>query len=91
MRKFDKQLTFMTKDYEDFDELVDELFWNDMYLYEDDTFYIHDTNQNIWYSIERRFHYGDLQQLFREGKMIRFDEVKDEDIIEDLEETFYQE
>ena len=87
MTKFDRQLTFSTEEYVDFDELVDELFWNDMYLYQEDTYYIHDVNQDYWYSIEQRYHYGDILQLFEEGKVLRFDEIKDEDLIEELREV----
>lgn len=88
MTKFDRQLTFNTKEYENFDELVEELFWNDLYLHEDNEIYIYDTNQNIWYSIEMRYSYSNILELFKDGKMIRFDEVKDDDFIDDLNEIF---
>lgn len=90
MVRFDKQLTFSTKEYESFEDMMDEMFWNDMYMHQLDTYYIHDTNQNVWYSIERRFHYADVMELFKDGKQLRFDEVKDIEELEELEEVLLQ-
>lgn len=88
MKKIDKELVFNTEKYEDFKDFVDAIFWDDLYLEELETYYLYDANQNDWYAIEARYHYADILELFKDGKMIRFDEVKDEDVIEELEGIF---
>lgn len=90
MTKFNKHLSFNTKEYEDFEELLGELFWNDMNLYELDTICIHDEFNDIFYTIEQRFQYADILHVFELGKNIRFDEVKDEDLIMELKEELLE-
>lgn len=76
-------------EYETLSDLVDErLFWEDKYLYFENSIYIHDTNQNKWYSIEPRYGYADFLQLFNEKLSVEFHEITHNEIIKDLEEEF---
>lgn len=86
MKKFDKEITLITRDFEDFDEMQEELYMKDMYIYQLDTYYLHNANKNEWYSIEFRYNYADIIRLFEEGKNIIFDEVKDDDLVQELAE-----
>lgn len=76
-------------EYETFSELIDEvLFWEDKYLYFENSTYIHDANQDKWYSIESRYGYSDFLQLFNEKLLVEFHEITHSEIIKDLEEEF---
>lgn len=76
-------------EYETLSDLVDErLFWEDKYLYFENSTYIHDANQDKWYSIEPRYGYADFLWLFNEKLTIEFYEIIHSEIIKDLEEEF---
>lgn len=76
-------------EYETLSDLVDErLFWEDKYLYFENSTYIHDANQDKWYSIEPRYGYSDFLWLFNEKLVIEFYEITHDEIIKDLEEEF---
>lgn len=72
---------------QDFDETVEELFWQDMNFEEMDGLYIHDTNQNLWYSVEDKYWYAGSMYIINSGKKVRFSLV-DEDFNNELQETY---
>lgn len=72
---------------QDFNETVEELFWQDMYFEEMDGLYIHDTSKNLWYSVENRYWYAGFNYIINSGEKVRFNLV-DEDFNNELQETY---
>lgn len=76
-------------EHNDFDKLVEELFWEDLYFEEMDGLYIHDTNQGKWYAVENRYWYAGLNLVIKSKELIRF-ELVDEEFNEELQRDFYE-
>lgn len=57
---------------QDFDEIMEEMFWKDMNFEEIDGLYIHDTNQNLWYSVENKYWYAGSMYILNSGESVDF-------------------
>ena len=75
--------------YETFDDMVEELFWKDMYITGDHLEYIIDTNQNRVYS-QLGYSYTSLVDRYNAHAPITMYRV-DEDFEEEMLEEFYEE
>lgn len=62
----------------DFDEVVEELFWNDMYFNEIDGLYIYDTNQSEWYAVDNKYWYAGYTYIVQSNEVIEFHKVSKE-------------
>ena len=92
MEKVDKKvLSFDLSKYDNIVEFSEDedMFWNDLYLHMEDTYYIYNANQGLWYSIESKYHYAPIQYLIEENKTVEFWLVEDEEYSEELTEFFY--
>lgn len=74
----DEIMTLDTKKYSNFDEFVEELFWNDMYII-DDGQYIYNTNTGKLY-VTAYAYFVTVFDLFNHKDVIDLIEETDEDI-----------
>ena len=72
---------------DNFEELVEELFWEDLYFEEMDGLHIHDTNQGKWYAVENRYWYAGSMYILNSGESVDFGLV-DKDFNNELQETY---
>ncbi len=82
-------LEFNLSQYDSIESFVDsdEMFWSDLTLEYIDGYYIYNSNQGTWFSIERKYWYTDnLNYLFELGTIIKFHLIEDLDIIQELNE-----
>ena len=75
--------------YESFDDMVEELFWKDMYIIGDNLDYIVDTHQNRVFS-QLGYSYTSLVDRYKADAPITMYRV-DEDFEEEMLEEFYEE
>ena len=73
-----------------FDDIIEELFWKDLNFEVVDGLYIHDTNKDEWYSVESKYWYADFGNVLRSKEEVSFYKVN-EDIAKELSEELYDE
>ena len=85
-------LDFNFSEYTDIEEWVngDDMFWGALTLHIEDTTYIYDAYNGLWYVIETKYHYADIGYLLENNYKVDFWLVDDEDIHKELEELFNQ-
>lgn len=85
----EKNNNIITVDFsQDFDEVVEELFWQDMYFNDIDGLYIYDTNQSEWYAVENKYWYAGFSYIISSDEKINFHKVSkehNEELENDLE------
>lgn len=91
--EIEDRLVIHGKDFENFEDMIysDDLFMNDLTLehsYYSDLWYIQDSNQGLWYSIENGYCYGGIDTAINQGKDVIFYLITDEEILSDLEKEF---
>ena len=69
----------------DLDEIMDELFEQDMYIRLGDYIYIQDTFEGQWFSIESK---ASLDDLIDAKAVVEFNEIDDFELINELEIEF---
>lgn len=72
--------------FDNFDEVVDEMYWKDLYFEEYNGVNIHNANTDEYYEIERKFHYADFNGLVDDKEKIVFDRILDDDIVQEIKE-----
>lgn len=89
-----EKLQFDLTQYESVGEFADsnEMFWSDLYLHQSSyngLWYIQDTNQGEWYSLETRYDYlSDFNYLIENNITVTFFLIEDNDILKELENEF---
>ena len=83
-------LDFNFSEYASIEEWVngDDMFWGDLTLHIEDTTYIYDAYNGLWYTIETKYHYADIGYLLENDYKVNFWLVDDEDIHKELDELF---
>ena len=72
----------------DLDEIMDELFWQDMYIRLGDYIYIQDTFEGQWFGIECKYTCASLDALIAAKAVVKFNIIDDFEWTNDLEIEF---
>ena len=85
-------LDFNFSEYASSEEWVNgaAMFWGDLTLHIEDTTYIYDAYNGLWYTIETKYHYADIRYLLENDYKVDFWLVDDEDTHKELDELFNQ-
>lgn len=85
-------LQFDFSEYSNLEDFIysEKVFQNDLYVHQDDTFYIYDSHNGLWYDMEARYHYAPIEFLLEEGLSVKFNLIEDQDYIKELEVLFYE-
>ena len=85
-------LDFNFSEYASLEEWIngDDMFWGVLTLHIEDTTYIYDAYNGLWYTIESRYNYADIGYLLENDYKVDFWLVDDEDIHKELDELFNQ-